>query len=147
MAFLDTPLVRLNQPLSEPVDAIRAAGRLLQENHYVEGQYVEAMVAAYEQHGPYFVIAPGIAVPHARPEDGVIRAAVSMVQTATGIRFGSEANDPVFLIFALAADSNQHHLELLQKLSRLLGKEENIHQLRKATASNEIQNILKGAAI
>ncbi|PTX58494.1 PTS system IIA component (L-Asc family) [Melghirimyces profundicolus] len=147
MAFLDASLIRLKETISEPQAAIRSAGRLLRESNYVEARYVEAMVAAYEQHGPYFVISPGIAVPHARPEDGVIRPAVSMIQITKGIRFGSKANDPVYLIFALAADSNQHHLELLQKLSRLLGKEENIIRLKKATTLGEIQNLLKGDSI
>ncbi|PTM57627.1 PTS sugar transporter subunit IIA [Desmospora activa] len=147
MAFLQPSLIRLQEPIGEPQDAIRIAGDLLQKNNHVEARYVDAMVAAYQKHGPYFVIAPGIAVPHARPEDGVIRAAVSMVQMTEGVAFGSEANDPVYLIFALAADSNQNHLQLLQRLSLLLGNEENVERLRNAKAPNEIRNFLKENSI
>lgn len=37
----------------------------------VEPRYYQAILDAVEQHGPYFVLAPGLAMPHGRPEEGV----------------------------------------------------------------------------
>ncbi len=37
----------------------------------VEPRYYQAILDGVAQHGPYFVIAPGLAMPHGRPEEGV----------------------------------------------------------------------------
>lgn len=37
----------------------------------VEPRYYRAILDGVAQHGPYFVIAPGLAMPHGRPEEGV----------------------------------------------------------------------------
>ncbi len=44
----------------------------------------------------HIVIAPGIALPHARPEDGVIDSTVAVVRLAEPVNFGNEDNDPVW---------------------------------------------------
>jgi len=46
------------------------AGAFLVDTDAVFPSYVDAMVRAVEELGPYMVVAPGIALAHARPEDG-----------------------------------------------------------------------------
>ena len=48
-------------------EAIRAAGRLLIQDRAAEPRFVEAMIQVAKDLGPYIVVAPGIALPHARP--------------------------------------------------------------------------------
>lgn len=33
-------------------------------------EYVQAVITQHEKLGPYYVLAPGLAMPHTRPEDG-----------------------------------------------------------------------------
>ncbi len=42
----------------------------------VEPRYYRAILDGVAQHGPYFVIAPGLAMPHGRPEEGVKKPAL-----------------------------------------------------------------------
>lgn len=63
--------IELDVEVESPVDAIRAAGNLLVKTESASSDYVDAMVASYEKLGPYIVLAPHIAIPHARPEHGV----------------------------------------------------------------------------
>jgi PTS system ascorbate-specific IIA component len=51
--------------------------------------------------GPYAVIAPGIALLHARPDDGVLAPCLALITLSRAVEFGSEQNDPVDLVFAL----------------------------------------------
>ncbi|MFO6427822.1 PTS sugar transporter subunit IIA [Escherichia coli] len=42
-------------------------------------RYYQAILDGVEQFGPYFVIAPGLAMPHGRPEEGVKKTGFSLV--------------------------------------------------------------------
>ncbi len=70
--------------------------------------------------GTYAVIAPGIVLLHARPEDGVLKPGLAMVTLSTPVNFGHTENDPVDLVFALAATDKTSHLQGLQELAQLL---------------------------
>src|SRR5664279_1589635 len=62
---LDNASVSLGDEYRTPDNAIRAAGQLLINDGLAEPRYVEAMVEAFRDLGPYIVLAPGIAMPHA----------------------------------------------------------------------------------
>lgn len=141
--FLEKKLVALDVTVKDPEEAIKKAGELLVQADLVENTYVEAMLRSYRENGPYFVIAPHIAIPHARPEDGVCEACVSLIQLKHGIHFGHQANDPVKLVFGLGASSSEEHLTLLKKLMNLLNKQENIKKLFHAKSYEDINHLIK----
>ncbi|WP_043932420.1 PTS sugar transporter subunit IIA [Bacillus sp. EB01] len=144
MKFLDMNLVALDVDAGTPDEAIRAAGNLLVEAEVAEAKYVDAMVESYHKNGPYFVLAPQIALPHARPEDGVKEASVSFIRLREPVVFGNAANDPVSFVFALGASSSEQHLQILQKLIVLLGDQGNVEKLAKATTYNDIKLLIGG---
>lgn len=135
-------MIDLAANAATPEEAIRAAGRLLVESGAAEDSYVEAMVASYEAKGPYFVLAPHIALPHAKTEDGVHEASVSLARLQEPVAFGHKANDPVKLVFALGSASNADHIALLRKLTLLLNDPANI-ELFKTGTLDQITAILK----
>jgi len=121
--------------------AIRAVGKLLVEDGAVEERFVDAMIRVAIEFGPYIVVAPGIALPHARPEDGVINASIAIARLKTPVNFGNEDNDPVYLVVALAAVDNKQHIEGLQQLALVLGNNEKIQAIKAATTPEEILDI------
>src|SRR5699024_2866391 len=136
MRFLDSSLIKLGAEVQTAEEAIREAGNLLLKEGMIDQSYIDAMLKAYKENGPYFVLAPHIAIPHARPEDGVTEASVSLLQLKTPVIFGHQSNDPVQLIFALGAASSDEHLTLLQKLTGLLNVGSNVEKDRKSTRLN-----------
>jgi PTS system ascorbate-specific IIA component len=82
------------------------------------------------------VLAPGIALAHARPEDGVVSVGMSLITLATPVEFGSEANDPVQLVISFGGVDKEKHIGMLQALSQFLVEEEN-QQLLKTAQSVE----------
>lgn len=139
MKFLEENITFFQAHADTPSEAIRMAGNLLAMQGYVEERYVDAMIQSFRENGPYMVIAPGIALPHARPEDGVHEACVSMLQLKEPISFGSQANDPVKLVFALGAASSSEHLECLKNLMRVLGNKETVKQLMTAASYDQVK--------
>jgi ascorbate PTS system EIIA or EIIAB component len=143
MKFLEPSIIKVGVEVAGAEEAIYAAGQLLVHEGLVEESYIEAMQHAYRKNGPYFVLAPHIAIPHARPEDGVNEASVSLVQLKEPVVFGHAMNDPVRLVFGLGAASSDEHLLLLQRLTGLLNNPDNVDKLLNATNEVEIKNILE----
>lgn len=144
MRFIDQELTLLDLDVKGPEEAIREAGNLLYQQSLIQAKYIDAMVDSYRKFGPYFVLAPNIALPHARPEDGVMEASVSFLRLKKPVRFGHSTNDPVRLVFALGASSSEEHLKLLQRLILLLNHPENIGKLIEAKDYEEIKSLVKG---
>jgi PTS system ascorbate-specific IIA component len=124
--------------------AVRAAGELLVRSGAVEARYVEAMLRAAQELGPYIVIAPGLALPHARPEDGVLRAGVSVIRLEPPLAFGSAENDPVRVVIALAAPDADQHVLALSQLMDALAAPEDMRRLLVAQTREEIARVLLG---
>lgn len=119
-------------------DAIRRAGKLLQKTGYVEESYVEAMIQVCEELGPYIVLIPGLAMPHARPENGAKKLGISILKLKSPVVFGHPENDPVSLIIALSAPDNNSHLELLSFLSEIFMNENSLNELLLSNSTNDL---------
>jgi PTS system mannitol-specific IIA component/PTS system ascorbate-specific IIA component len=144
MKFLEKGFIQAQVEVSTPEEAIEAAGNILYRQNVVLKRYVEAMIDTFRTNGAYFVIAPHIAIPHARPEDGVKEASVSLVQLTKPIEFGHEQNDPVSLVFGLGAASNEEHLCLIRRLMNLLTNTSHTKKLIRAQSTNELENLIGG---
>lgn len=57
-------------------EAVKLSVDLLVKADVVEPRYYRAILDGVAQHGPYFVIAPGLAMPHGRPEEGLRKPAL-----------------------------------------------------------------------
>ncbi|NIM93560.1 MAG: PTS transporter subunit EIIA [Anaerolineales bacterium] len=123
-------------------DAVRAAGDLLVKDDAVEPRFIEAMIQVAKDLGPYIVIAPGIALPHARPEDGVKRTSISMITLTHPVEFGNEFNDPIHLVVALAATDHEQHVNGLADLAKVLSKEDNVERLKTVATIDELIAIM-----
>jgi len=123
------------------VEAVRLAGELLARSGVVEERYVEAMVKVTEELGPYAVLAPGIAMPHARPEDGAREVGLSLVVLKEGVNFGSP-NDPVYVVIGFAAKDKTSHLKVLQQLAEFLSEPDIVEELKNVRSEDELKLLL-----
>ena len=58
MSWIKKEALRTKVVAQDWQEAVRAAGDLLVENHYVEERYIDGMIRTVEELGPYIVIAP-----------------------------------------------------------------------------------------
>ncbi|MFD3259609.1 PTS sugar transporter subunit IIA [Paenibacillus lentus] len=143
MRFLEKSLISLDVEVKDAEEAIRAAGQLLVDNGAADGSYVEAMVAAFQNSGSYIVIAPHIALPHAKAENGVREASVSFLRLRNPVAFGHPENDPVELVFALGSSSSSEHIALLRRLTTLLNNPANVEAFKGAKTVEEIAALIQ----
>lgn len=120
--------------------AVRIASKPLLEQGYIEESYVEAIISSVNEIGPYIVLAPKVAVPHASPDAGVHRLGISLLQLKEPVNFGSEDDEDknVQLIFVLATVDSTAHLKALQQLALILDDDDIIENLIKAETPEEI---------
>lgn len=124
--------------------AVEAAGMVMVQANLVEPRYIDAMKKTLRDLGPYSVIAPGIAMPHARPEDGVIQTGFSLVTLEKPVAFGNAENDPVDLVFAFGATDKETHIQALKDLSDVISKPKLVERIRTAENKEEIIDLLHG---
>ena len=122
--------------------AIELAGELLIASGKATNSYVQSMLEAVEKFGPYIVIAPGIALAHGKPSDAVIETGLSLLVLESAVEFQHSQNDPVQLVFGLAATDHDSHIELMAELAQLLSDQERVNALLTCSDSEQIRAVL-----
>lgn len=140
--LLKEEIVELNIQAIDWIEAVKASGNLLVKDGKVEEMYVDAMIDTVKEMGAYIVMAPGVAMPHARPDAGVNELGISVITLKEPIPFGNEEFDPVKLIFSLCAKESKAHIELLQELSCILDDSELIEKCDKCKTKKELIELI-----
>lgn len=135
-------LIKLNIEAENWEDAIRKAAQPLIDEKKVKKAYVDDMIAAVKETGPYFVLTKHVALPHARPEAGALESAIGIATLKTPIDFGSEENDPIKYLFCLSAKDGSEHLKALMELAELFEDKEFLALLDNAKDEEEVLNYI-----
>jgi PTS system ascorbate-specific IIA component len=141
--MFDPAAVRAKRHANDWREAVQIAGQALAGTGRIETRYVDAMERVISDLGPYAVIAPGVVLLHARPEDGVNQPSFGLVTLSTPVPFGHSENDPVDLVFVLAAVDKNGHIQALQQLAHLLGDNEKLAELRAAVDDTSLYAVIQ----
>ncbi len=135
-------MIQLQGQASDWQEAIRTAAEPLVKSGSIQPEYITAMIKSVQELGPYVVLAPKIAVPHARPEQGVNRIGISLLTLTESVSFTEDGKTPVNLIIVLAAADSESHLKALAQLSELLSDEENIEKILQANSKATVLQLI-----
>lgn len=126
-------------------DAIRKASRVLLDLGYIEERYVSAMISSVERYGPYDVLAPGFAVPHASPDEGVVKMGMSLIRLTHPVDFADNPEMPVTFICVLSAVDAKTHLRAFANLLDMISLPDNafLDALDKAKTSREAASLIE----
>jgi len=122
--------------------AVRVAGRALAASGATRPGYADEMIRMIEEHGPYVVIAPGLALAHARPGPEVLADGLAVVTLATPVPFGHPHNDPVSVVLGLAIKSADTHIETVAELANVFNDASAISRLANAASVAEVLDIM-----
>jgi PTS system ascorbate-specific IIA component len=145
-SLISSETVRAKVSVKDWEGATESVGKLLVSAGKITSDYITAMKRVLKEMGPYAVIAPGIVLLHARPEDGVIEPCLGLITLIDPVPFGHSENDPVDLVFALGAVDKQAHISALQQLAEMLGDSDKLQQIRSANDDGSLLKILLGNA-
>ncbi|GLI50368.1 PTS maltose transporter subunit IIBC [Tepidanaerobacter syntrophicus] len=141
--LLNENTIKIYDSVKDWKEAGKIAGKLLVDTGKVKESFIDAMIKSVEEYGPYIVIAPGIALFHARPEDGVKSMCLSLVIVKNGVYFNSGDKDPVKLVFVLGAVDNESHLRLLSELVNLLQDKNLVKMIISAHTEKDVIQLIQ----
>jgi len=130
--------IQIVQRVTDWKAAIYLACQPLLEGKKIKDRYIHAMINVLLERGPYVIVGPGIALPHALPSDGVIDVSMSLLILREPVHFLKEKEHEVYLIFVLAPENQDSHLRAMSELNNLLSDGENVRKLRESESINDV---------
>lgn len=124
-------------------EAIQAGCEPLLKDGSITQAYVESVIKCVHEFGPYIVIAPMIAMPHASTGAvGVNKTHIAFMKVEEPVHF--DPNDPekdATLFFTLAAVDAEKHLENMVRLAEMLSDESVVAALLKTKCDKDLLEI------
>ncbi|MDG6346771.1 PTS sugar transporter subunit IIA [Glaesserella parasuis] len=118
-SLIENNSIKLHQSASNWEEAIKIGTDLLVAAGTIEPRYYDNIVSKIKEMGPYIILAPGLAMPHARPEEGVIKTSFALVTLETPIYFDGE-DEPVDVLLTLAGSDSDQHMQGLMEITQVL---------------------------
>ena len=143
--FLGKDLVDIRpEPAKDWQDALQQAAGKLIEHQYILPGYVDEIIGNVEKNGPYIVIVPGVAMPHAMAEsENVLGTAIGFAKFPAPVVFDpADPEKKAQLLFTLAAKDPEQHLQNIGDLSDLLMTEGLIDQLLAVNSVDDFKAIV-----
>lgn len=141
MKWLSLDSIELDYPANTWQQAVEKAGQILVKNKHAKETYIQAMLRMTSELGPYIVMTPGIAIPHARPEEGALDLGLAALKLRTPIPFGNKDNDPVYLVLAFCTPNAEAHIELLTSIADILSQEDILEKIKAAENKEALSSI------
>lgn len=124
-------------------DAIEIVGSILVDKGNATRDYVAAMISSVEgPNGTYIDLGAGIALAHARPENGVESTGLSVLHLGQPVLLADDPKHPITVFIALAAVDSSGHLDVMKNLAKVLTDEELRQSLLNATTTADIVSAL-----
>ena len=100
-------------------------------------EYYDAIIESTEEYGPYYILMPGMAMPHARPEAGVQSDAFSLITLQNPVVFSD--GKEVSVLLALAATSSKIHTSVaIPQIIALFELEDSISRLQACQTKEDV---------
>jgi len=148
-SLIDNKSIKLQAYASDWYDAVKIGTDMLIDSGAILPDYHDAIINSVKELGPYICIAPNLALPHARPENGVLKTAFALVTLAEPIYFDGE-DEPVDVLITLAGSSSDEHMEGLMQVTQVLDDEESdtgidLDKLRNCLTAEDIYRVIDEA--
>lgn len=126
--------------------AVHVAVKPLVDGGFVTPAYADGIIENTHKYGPYFVLAPNLALLHARPEQGVIHQQLAVCVLREGVVF-KEGDDPVAVLITLAAENPNDHIDVMKILATMFSDPQKITQIAQAQSVEEIYNLFTNVTV
>lgn len=124
-------------------DAIALATQPLLKKKLVTQSYLETMIHNVKKFGPYIVLSPGIAMPHAREEDGITQAGMSLLILKEPVLFSDKPKDKVSLVIVSALTDYNESGFILRQIGKLINNQGAVENILKSKHPTQIIKYLQ----
>ena len=139
-SLIDEDSILLDSSAGTWKEAIIAAGELLLWKRCITVNYLNSMLNLINQYGPYIVITKGIALAHATPSDGHLKAGFSMVRLKKPVIFGHADNDPVSVVFSFTVPDKPAYTSTILHFMHAIRNPDFLTRIMKCKTPDETLN-------
>ncbi len=148
-SLIENNSIKLNQSAADWKAAIKIGTDLLERAGTIEPRYYDTIISNIEKMGPYIILAPGLAMPHARPEEGVIKTSFALVTLKEPVVFEGE-DEPVSVLITLAGSDSDKHMEGLMEITQTLDDPDsetgiNLDKILRCQTNEEVLAVIDAA--
>lgn len=148
-SLIENHSILLNQTADNWEAAIKIGTDLLVKAGTIEPRYYDNIVSKIKEMGPYIILAPGLAMPHARPEEGVLKTSFALVTFDNPIYFEGE-DEPVHVMLTLAGSDSDQHMQGLMEITQVLDDPDSdtgvdLDKIRRCKTAEEIYAVIDQA--
>lgn len=148
-SLIDNNSIKLHQTASNWEEAIKIGTDMLVASGAIEPRYYDNIISKIKEMGPYIILAPGLAMPHARPEEGVIKTAFALVTLKEPIYFEGE-DDPVDVLLTLAGSDSDQHMQGLMEITQVLDDPDSdtgvdLDKVRRCQSAQDVYAVIDAA--
>lgn len=150
--LLTLEAISLDVQANDWEEAVRLSGEILERMGKATANYTERMVASVHALGAYMVVCPGVAMPHATPEDGALALGVSFLRLQTPVTFptlskeipeGKEVRETkADLFFAFTTTGEKEHIPMMEDLWEIFSSAETLAAIRSAPTKEAVQKVM-----
>lgn len=121
-------------------DAIKMSCLSLEADGSVDGAYADQIIACVKKYGPYIVLLPDVAIPHAQEgANGVYKTTIGFMKLNKPISFDLEDPDKsAELFFTLSSCNSEQHMKHMETLALMLMNEELVNELKKVQGPDDL---------
>ena len=141
-SLIENDSINLNLSASSWEEAVGLAIKPLVVSKAVEPKYLDAIIKSTLEFGPYYILSERLAMPHARPEDGVNKNSFSLITLKTPILFKGD-DRKIDMLIALAATSADIHVgQALPQIIEVFGDNNIVKYISQAKDKKEVIEII-----
>ena len=133
--------IQLNAKATDWQSAIKIGTDALVKAGVVEERYYDAIIKAISTEGPYICIHDAFALPHWRPEGGVIKTGFALTLLDTPILF-DDVDEPVDVLITLAGKDSEEHIEGTMQVANLIEFDEDFSKLRACKTPQDVADLI-----
>ncbi|MDY4281594.1 MAG: PTS sugar transporter subunit IIA [[Pasteurella] mairii] len=112
--------IYLNKSFTSPEEAVVFIGSIFEKNQYGTVEYTRAMLRTLALYKRVIVLDDGIAMPHARPEEGALHDGLIFIQLNSNLDFDNTDFEPVRFLIGLVSSGSENHIRLIQLIGNLI---------------------------
>lgn len=140
-ALIDNDSIQLGLIAKDWKEAVQLSVQPLIDSGAVKPEYYDAIIESTEQYGPYYILMPGMAMPHARPEAGVLRDSFSLITLREPVQF-SDGKEVSILVTLAATSSKIHNSVAIPQIVALFDLKDSITRLNSCKTKDDVLSLI-----
>lgn len=134
--------IKLKAKVENWEEAIKLLMKPLEENGTVSAEYAEAIISRTNEIGPFYVLAPGLAMPHERGEKGALKDAFTFLTLEKPVEFPKGEIVDILIGFS-ATDSEVHVAQAIPQIVNLFEDDDAFEKIRSFVDKKELEEFIE----